>query len=170
MRVHLRYKQDVLAVDVHPEGQMFRVILDGTAHAVEVHQLDEGTLVLAIDGRRYRVDLARNGRERFVAVAGEVYAFTAESGAGSAHRVETVAAPEVTAPMPGKVLALLVQPGDHVEPGDGLLILEAMKMENRLLAEAAATVAEVRVAAGDMVDGGQVLLVLAYDGEGEKGS
>jgi len=65
--------------------------------------------------------------------------------------------------MPGKVLEVLVQPGDRVEIGDGLLILEAMKMENRLIAEAAATVAEVKVAAGDMVEGGRVLVVLTYD-------
>ena len=58
-----------------------------------------------------------------------------------------------------------MQPGDHVAAGDTLLILEAMKMETRLTAEAAASVAEVRVAAGDMVDGGQVLVVLTYDAE-----
>jgi len=118
---------------------------------------------LVIDGRRYRIDLARQGRDRLIGVAGEVYTFHSETGAPSTHSVAMVAAPEVTAPMPGKVLQVLVQPGDHVDAGDGLLILEAMKMENRLIAEAAATVAEVRVAVGNMVDGGQVLVVLRYD-------
>ncbi|MCX6097574.1 MAG: acetyl-CoA carboxylase biotin carboxyl carrier protein subunit [Caldiserica bacterium] len=47
--------------------------------------------------------------------------------------------------------------------GDGLVILEAMKMENRLVAEAARSVAEVCISSGDMVDGSQVLIVLAYD-------
>jgi biotin carboxyl carrier protein len=65
--------------------------------------------------------------------------------------------------MPGKVLEVLVRSGERVEAGDGLLLLEAMKMESRLTAEGAGTVAEVRVAAGDMVIGGQVLILLRYD-------
>jgi biotin carboxyl carrier protein len=64
--------------------------------------------------------------------------------------------------MPGKVLQVFVRPGDVIASGDPLLILEAMKMENRLTADAAATVQEVRVAPGAMVDGGQVLVVLDY--------
>ncbi|MBI4518665.1 MAG: acetyl-CoA carboxylase biotin carboxyl carrier protein subunit [Deltaproteobacteria bacterium] len=86
-----------------------------------------------------------------------------ERSAARDHTAATLAAPQVLAPMPGKVLEVLVQPGDHVEQGDGLLILEAMKMENRLVAEAPGTVVEVRTVAGSMVEGGQVLLVLAYD-------
>jgi 3-methylcrotonyl-CoA carboxylase alpha subunit len=163
MRVHLRHKQDVFTADVHAEGRAYRVVIDGTEHGVEAQHLGDGTLVLVIDGRRYRVDLARNGRERFVAVGGEVYTFIPESGGASAHRVAAVAQPEICAPMPGKVLQVLVRPGNHVEAGDGLLILEAMKMESRLTAEAAATVAAVHVSAGDMVEGGQVLVVLAFD-------
>jgi len=65
--------------------------------------------------------------------------------------------------MPGKILQVLVQPEDRVSTSDPLLILEAMKMETRLVAEAAGTVREVRVSPGDMVNGGQTLLVLDYD-------
>jgi biotin carboxyl carrier protein len=61
------------------------------------------------------------------------------------------------------VTQVLVQTGQRVEAGEGLLILEAMKMENRIVAEAAGTVEEIRIAAGDMVDGGQVLAVMQYD-------
>lgn len=123
--------------------------------------MDGDDLALVVDGRRYRVTLAHNGKERLVAVAGEVYCFVADSGATTS--VGAVASPEVVAPMPGKVLQVLVCAGDRVEPGDGLLLLEAMKMESRLTAEAAGTVHEVRVTAGDMVVGGQVLVLLTYD-------
>lgn len=162
MQIGLRQKQSHLAIDVHPEGDTFRVSVDGAEHVVEAQYLDDSSMVLVVDGQRYRLDIARDGRERLIAVAGEVYTFVPESGA-AAHSVASVASPEVTAPMPGKVLQVLVQPGDRVEAGDGLLLLEAMKMESRLTAEAAGTVAEIRVAAGDMVVGGQVLIVLTYD-------
>lgn len=162
MRVSLRHQQSHLAVDVHPEGGKYRVAIDDIEYVVEAQYLDEATLMLVMDGRRYRLDLTRNGRERWLAINGEVYRFTPEGGVPSGHSIAHVAAPEVIAPMPGKVLQVLVQPGDQVTAGDGLLILEAMKMENRLVAEAAGTVTEVRIAAGDMVDGGQVLVVLRY--------
>ncbi len=162
MRIGLRHKQQHLAIDLHPEGGRYRVVVAGAEHIVEASYTGEATLMLAIDGQQYRVDLTRNGRERLVAIRGETYTFTPDTAA-TAHSMATVAAPEIVAPMPGKVLQVLVQPGDHVEAGNGLLILEAMKMESRLVAEAAATVADVRIAEGSMVDGGQVLVVLEYD-------
>jgi len=162
MRIPLRHRQSHLVVDVRPEGSVYRVAVDDQEHVVEVLDLNDTGMVLTIDGRRYRIAVARNGRERLVAIAGEVYSFVAESGA-VATNVASVASPEITAPMPGKVLQVLVRPGDRVEVGDGLLLLEAMKMESRLTAEAAGTVAEVSVTAGDMVVGGQVLILLRYD-------
>ncbi len=169
MRVPLRHKQSHLAVDVHRESDAYRVVVDGADHVVRAHQLDDTRMVLVVDGRHYRVSVVRDGREHMVAVGGEVYSLVAESG-GATAEVATIASPEIAAPMPGKVLQVLVQTGDRVESGDGLLLLEAMKMESRLTAEAAGTVAEVRVAAGDMVEGGQVLLVLSYeDTQGQAG-
>jgi biotin carboxyl carrier protein len=162
MRLHLRSKQSQLTLDLQREGAAFRVKVGGVEHRIEVQPAGAATLVLMIDGRCHRVAIVRRGTERLVGVGGETYSFVSE-GAPSAHRVETVAVPEIVAPMPGKILQMLVRPGDRVSAGDPILILEAMKMETRLLAEAAATVIEVRAATGDMVDGGQILVVLAYD-------
>lgn len=164
MRVGLRHGRQHLTIDLQFDGTAYHATVDGREYIVGAQQLDATTLALVIDGRRYLVDLVRKDRDRLVAVEGEVYTFAPESG-GSAHSVANVAQPEIVAPMPGKVLQVAVQPGEHVEAGDTLLILEAMKMETRLTAEAAASVVEVRVAAGDMVDGGQVLVVLSYDTE-----
>jgi 3-methylcrotonyl-CoA carboxylase alpha subunit len=67
----------------------------------------------------------------------------------------------LTAPMPGKVVAVLVQAGDAVEKGAPLLIMEAMKMEHTIAAPAAGTVDEVLYAVGDQVADGAQLLSLA---------
>ena len=66
----------------------------------------------------------------------------------------------VQAPMPGKVLAVKVAPGDAVKSGTLLVILEAMKMENDIMAPVAGTVAAVNVRAGDSVSTGEVLVVI----------
>ena len=66
----------------------------------------------------------------------------------------------VEAPMQGTIVKLLVAEGDSVEVGTGLLVLEAMKMENQINAEVAGTVKEIKVAAGDTVGGGDVIAVI----------
>jgi acetyl/propionyl-CoA carboxylase alpha subunit len=77
---------------------------------------------------------------------------TAGASADGEHRV--------TAPMPGRVLRVLVQPGDEVTVRQGLVVVEAMKMENELIAPRAGRIREVHVAAGASVEAGRVLVVL----------
>jgi propionyl-CoA carboxylase alpha chain len=64
------------------------------------------------------------------------------------------------APMPGGVVRVAVAVGDEVEPGQLLVVLEAMKMEHAIHASAAGTVSEVDVSVGDQVETGQVLVVM----------
>ncbi|HLH44822.1 MAG TPA: acetyl-CoA carboxylase biotin carboxyl carrier protein subunit [Bryobacteraceae bacterium] len=67
---------------------------------------------------------------------------------------------EISAPMPGKVVRVLVQPGDSVEAGQGLVVVEAMKMQNEMKSPAAGRVAEVRTRAGATVAAGETLIVV----------
>lgn len=71
-----------------------------------------------------------------------------------------VAGDAVTAPMPGNILKVNVTPGQAVEEGDVLVVLEAMKMENEILAPKACTVKQVLVSKGSTVDTGATLVVL----------
>ena len=72
----------------------------------------------------------------------------------------TAAPQQVTAPMPGKVVKLLVRVGETVAARQGVAVVEAMKMENELRAPRAGTVAEVRVVEGMSVEAGAVLAVI----------
>ena len=67
---------------------------------------------------------------------------------------------EVKAPMPGKILDVLVKVGDQVKEDDEVLMLEAMKMENPIYAPANGTVKEIKVKANDSVETEQVLMVI----------
>ena len=67
---------------------------------------------------------------------------------------------EVLAPLAGKILAVLVEPGAKVEEDDELIVIEALKMENTVYAPRAGTVKEVKVKVGDSVDDEALLLVL----------
>jgi len=67
----------------------------------------------------------------------------------------------INAPLPGKVIAVQVKTGDAVERGDLLLVLEAMKMHNRILTPFKGVVQEVRISLGQVVSTGEPLVVLA---------
>jgi biotin carboxyl carrier protein len=68
----------------------------------------------------------------------------------------------VEAPMPGKILSVKVKVGDSVKEDDELCILEAMKMENPIMAPVSGTVIEMRVAANSMVETGQTIAVIEH--------
>jgi biotin carboxyl carrier protein len=67
---------------------------------------------------------------------------------------------EVAAPMPGKIVRVLVNPGENVEEGQGLVVVEAMKMQNEMKSPKAGRVAEVRTSAEATVAAGDVLVVI----------
>ncbi len=67
---------------------------------------------------------------------------------------------KITAPMPGKIVAVKAQAGASVKKGDAVLVLEAMKMENEICAAQDGVIASVEVAVGDMVEGGDVLATI----------
>jgi acetyl-CoA/propionyl-CoA/long-chain acyl-CoA carboxylase, biotin carboxylase, biotin carboxyl carrier protein len=118
----------------------------------------ERTIPVEVDGRRYSVKLWLP----------ELPAATASSGARSMRaRPKPVAAGgsaagngTISAPMQGTIVKVLVDVGAKVEPGQPVLVLEAMKMENHINAETAGTVTEIRVRAGDAVGTGDVLAVI----------
>jgi biotin carboxyl carrier protein len=122
----------------------YSLIVDNRSFEIEVDNTDDEYRVL-VDGRNYRIHLVDERRMR---VGG------AQSG------VELQGRQKVSVPMPGKVTAVLVSEGDAVEKGQGLVIVEAMKMENEVRSPIAGVVKEIKVKAGETVEGGAVLVVV----------
>jgi biotin carboxyl carrier protein len=122
----------------------YSLIVDDRSFEIEVDNFEDEYRVL-VDGRNYHVNLVDERRMR---VGG------AQSGLALQGRQK------VSVPMPGKVIAVLVSEGDSVEKDQGLIIVEAMKMENEVRSPIAGEVKEIKVKAGDAVEGGAVLAVV----------
>jgi biotin carboxyl carrier protein len=120
---------------VEVEPGVYSVILDGASYEVRV-----GDSEIVIDGHRYPFELDDPRQWK-----------RPGSGAGVQGRAAIVA------PMPGKIVRVLVAEGDSVEQGQGILVVEAMKMQNELKAPRAGRVTSIAVKAGDGVIAGAVL-------------
>jgi biotin carboxyl carrier protein len=134
----------------------FEVMLDGVASVLELLDLGPPLLFL-IEGKPSEVVVEASGEYRVLGSGARLR--VASSKAQKA--ATTSATPCLVAPMPGRIVRVLCQAGDVVEPGTPLVVLEAMKMENELCAPARGRVEEVFVREGSPVEARAKLVTLA---------
>ncbi len=118
---------------------------------------EDGDLCADLDGHRCRATVVRHAQDLVILCDGHNHLLTFVDPSLTAAEHEEVVG-RLTAPMPGKVVAVLVAGGDRVERGAPLVILEAMKMEHTITAPVAGTVDRLFYAVGDIVSEGQELL------------
>jgi biotin carboxyl carrier protein len=126
------------------EGTALHLLVDARSHEAEVSD-DEGSVVVRLGDVERRIELVDERRRRLVSGGG------GQAAAGRA---------VLKAPMPGKVVKLLVKPGDEVAEGQGVVLIEAMKMENELRSPKSGRIASVAVVEGQTVEGRAELLVV----------
>ena len=158
---------------------------------VELKEAGEGLYDVTLDGETVRVDVVKSGRTIYsiieagqqfeamvderdgakfdVTVRGQLFhleaadertKLLAEAGGGRATGPETI-----EAEMPGKIVKVLAAVGDEVQEGQGVVIVEAMKMENEITSPMDGVVTEVSVAEGDTVESGAALFTVAPPAE-----
>lgn len=177
MRYEVEVEGQVRTVTVDRVGDGFAVAVDGQAWLVDAARIDAQTLSLII------ADVSRNGDTREPGGASYEVAFAPGGAPGCLlahvgptpvavvlngrrrHRDEGEGGAEgpqrIAAPMPGKVVRLLVEAGQEVGARQPLVVVEAMKMENELRAGRPGIVAEIHVKEGASVDAGALLLVIS---------
>ncbi len=167
----------------------FEVDINGRTRTVAIERVASGRFRVSLDGELHELDAARVGAyglslldgqagtsrevqvtpgaargELLISLTGRTVAATLNGrrtgragvdGGPGAHGEQAV-----TAPMPGRVLRVLVAPGDEVAVRQGVIVVEAMKMENELRSPKAGRVREVNVTPGTSVEAGRVLLVI----------
>jgi pyruvate carboxylase subunit B len=145
----LRLDGHKIEADLKPnhDSNLWHLVLNGRSHTLCARRRERrGEWDIVIDGRRHEI-LALDERRRAIR----------ELSGGEAASHGPL---EVRAPMPGLVIKVEVDPGAEVERGQGLIVIEAMKMENELRASSAGRVSDIRVTAGQAVDKGEPLLVI----------
>ncbi|CAN5553285.1 acetyl-CoA carboxylase biotin carboxyl carrier protein subunit [soil metagenome] len=159
--------------------------ISGTKHEVEINRTDDSVHAV-VDGREYTLDVSqpepglyvlRDGSKMSVAFVSNLADGTSQVSInghtidvkltdpkrlrGSSVDAEHAdGAAEIKTAMPGKVVRILVAQGDAVQKGDGIIVVEAMKMQNEMKSPKDGIISEIRVAESDTVGAGDTLVVI----------
>jgi biotin carboxyl carrier protein len=154
-------------VEISAEGSRVSATVDGRPYELLLQEAREANLLLLHEGRVFacRTDgRLESGSQLDVTVGARRYALTLidpkrlRSALGDGGQGEGAA--RIIAPMPGKVVRVLVEAGEEITAGDGILVVEAMKMQNEMKAPKSGTVVSLNVEAGTTVNGGDLLAVI----------
>lgn len=170
MQLQIEVNGRLRTVDVDRKEDLYRVVIDGVERLVDAAPVDGSTFsLICLDDNRssQEVGLSPSGLPGELAVhmpAGVASVRVLTGAAGRFGRgggaAQAAGTQQVLAPMPGKVVKILVRPGDEVKARQGLIVVEAMKMENELRSPKDGRVSEVLVVEGASVEAGRPLVVV----------
>lgn len=152
-------------VEIDAGAETVTVRIEGTAEPIEGRRIAANTYSLLVAGRSHIADVSLDGETCTVAVDGLSFRLRVTNerrrrAASERAHVEAGGRREIRAMMPGKVVDVLVAVGAEVKANQGLVIVEAMKMENEIRAPAAGRVLEIHVRPGQTVKNGDALVVI----------
>jgi len=156
-------------VEFHAEGDRLWLDVAGRRLEADFHRLPDGEVYsLLVNGRSFEVQVVHTGEGIEVTRHGMTVPVEVrhplEKLLRATRRSEGAAGGEtIVAPMPGLVVTIRVRPGDRVAAGESVMVVEAMKMQNELLAHRGGVVSEVLVAERATVGAGQVLMRLTTE-------
>jgi biotin carboxyl carrier protein len=151
-----------IRVEVGEVKGRYRLRLDGETMEIDLVEAGQGFFSLLVGGRSHAVGVVREkGGHSVYLDAGAVTVSLADVARGPAPpRPRDDGPARITAPMPGRIVRVLAEAGRAVAAGDGVVVVEAMKMENELRAPRAGRVVRVAVSEGQAVEAGALLMVV----------
>jgi biotin carboxyl carrier protein len=149
-------------VELTREGQRWRVVVDGQPHEADAVEIAPHTFSILLNGKSYelRVSELPNGTLKIQSAQNEFIAQVVDprEWRGRHGAAEVEGRQQIVAPMPGKIVRILVKTGDPVELGQGLVVVEAMKMQNEIRSPKSGMVEKIVAKEGDTVNAGDVLI------------
>src|SRR5437870_5463437 len=167
MKLHANIAESQIEIELHEQGSQVRAMVDGRKYDVDVRMLRDHHYLLISNGQVF--DCVVEGRPESES--------TLEVIVGTDRHPITITDPKrlrgalqfgahgdgaarIVAPMPGKVVRVLVEAGQNVEAGAGIAVVEAMKMQNEMKSPKSGTVVTVNAEVGATVNGGDLLAVI----------
>jgi biotin carboxyl carrier protein len=169
MELQFNIDQKIHKVEIDSKDGKFLVRLGGKQYHVDSQRISENCLSLLVDGKAYTVFVAEDKTKRYISVQGEQFcieeakAETQTQAVADASTLKGI--PTISSPMPGKIVKILVREGDKVRKNQGLVIVEAMKMENEIRSPGAGIVKKINFDEGNLVDTADPIIELEPEKE-----
>ncbi len=176
MMYTFKFQDQTYKIKLEEEGRQTEVEISGTSGTdrqcsftekkipLEFQKIDESFYSIIVDGRSIGAGILKRGKKVEVFVGGDLYEFESisererEISKGVISGVQ-----EIKSPMPSRVVKILKTNDDGVKEGEGVIVIEAMKMESELKSPIEGKVKEVKVKEGDAVESGTVLVLLSSE-------
>ncbi|OGE24500.1 MAG: hypothetical protein A3J42_09325 [Candidatus Dadabacteria bacterium RIFCSPHIGHO2_12_FULL_53_21] len=164
MTYTFKIRDQIYKITLEKEDGQLQVEIEGRSIPVDFEKIEDDLYSVLIDGKSVSIGVFRKGKKVQVFIEGELYELEAVSEREqrkTSHIVSGIQ--EIKSPMPSRVVKILKGEGDEVAPDEGLIVVEAMKMESELKSPIAGKVKNVMVKEGDAVESGAVLLVVSSE-------
>lgn len=140
--------------------EYFIITVDGFPYKVDAKKLNDGRIEFSLNNESYKALVTKDGDYRLVFHEGHSFKIRKSEASAQITDDEGLIADKVVAPMPGVIIQYLVEEGEEVKANQKVLIIEAMKMQNTLVAPYDGTVSKIPFKAGDQVQEGAELIVI----------
>jgi biotin carboxyl carrier protein len=164
MNYNFKYNDQVYRVSLEEEEKETHFQFKGKKVPVEYRKIDNHTYSIISEGKSLCVGILKNGKKVHVFFQGdliELEAISERQESGSA--IYDSGAQVITSPMPSRVVKVLKKVGEDVQAGEGVIVVEAMKMESELKSKIDGKVTEIKVEEGDAVESGTTLVTLSSE-------
>jgi len=169
MELQFNIDQKSHKVEIDFKDGKYLVKLGDKQYNVDSQPISQNCLSLLVDGKAYTVFFAEDKTRRYISVQGEQFCIEEAKSEAETRFVAEAATlkeiPTISSPMPGKVVKILVREKDKVKKGQGLVIVEAMKMENEIRSPSAGIVKKINFKEGNLVDTADPIIELEPEKE-----
>lgn len=164
MNYNFRHNDQVYKVSLEEEEKETHFEFKGKKVPVEYRKIDDHIYSIISDGKSLSVGILKNGKKVHVFFQGDLIELEAISERQeSSTAVYDSGAQLIKSPMPSRVVKILKKVGDNVQAGEGVIVVEAMKMESELKSNIDGKVTEIKVEEGDAVESGTSLVMLSSE-------
>jgi len=164
MTYTFRFQDQIFTINLGEEETQTNVEIDGKKIPVEFKRIDENLYSIISEGKSLSIGIFKNAKKIHIFVEGNLYELESISERQKVRaRASDSGTQEIISPMPSRVVKILKDVGEEVKVDEGVIVVEAMKMESELKSSIEGKVTEIRVEEGDAVERGIVLLTLSSD-------
>jgi biotin carboxyl carrier protein len=164
MTYSFKHNNQVYKLSFEDEGEHLVVELEDSKKPIEYKKLDDYLYSIIINGKSHNLAVLKKGKELQIFFQGNLFNFEAVSELEQARGGHSASgANQISSPMPSRIVKLLKKEGEEVEEGEGVIVVEAMKMESELKSPLSGKIKEIKVSEGDTVEGAVVLVVVSAD-------